>query len=437
MPLTEILARTPLFRRASTLALATLLAFQAGCTSLEPKAPRPELQATLGRVAVVAAPVSAEIRLEGFPGGPVSGAVQGAAGGFVWCLAGAAKGSCTGAVCGATAVLAIGVCGVAAAVGAAAGAAAAPSPRDVERARESLLASLSADTVQTSLRDEVLGAAAARGPALPGPSPAPGVADRADYRALRGEGIDTVLEVSLTEVRLQAYLAEGHGLRMEARARLVRTLDDGEAHATAFTHLGPRMPLSAWWADGGKALLQALADGYAALGNQIDENVFILFPFPDRQPHGAGFLSAAFGLAPIEPPTRAQLVGAPFVGDALEWVKAAGSRPTLRWESFPRASDRQADPEAMGRVRRVRYDLLVWREANLAPAELVYRREGLPEAEHRLETRLASGTRHFWTVRARFELDGRERVTEWGVTHFRAFGAVTPASPFAYRFRTP
>ncbi len=430
---------TTLARRIATPALALLLALQAACTSVEPRAPRPELQATLGQVAVVAAPASAEIHLRGFPGGPASGAAAGAAGGFAGCLAGMAKGSCTGAVCGAVAVLAVGVCGVVAAVGAVAGAAAAPAARDVEKARETLLSSLSADTVQTSLRDEVLGAAATRGPALrgPPPAPAPGAAGKADYRALRAEGIDTVLEVSLTEVALEGYPPEGLGLRMEARARLVRTSDEGEAFSAAFTHLGPRMALSDWWADDGRALLRALADGYAALGSQIDENVFVLFPFPDRQPHGAGFLSAAFGLAPVEPPTRGQLVGAPLVGDAFEWAKAAGSPPTLRWEAFPRESDRQADPESVGRVRRVRYDLRVWREANLAPAELVYRREGLPEAEHRLETRLAPGTRHFWTVRARFELDGRERVSEWGVTHFRAFGAVTPASPFAYRFRTP
>jgi hypothetical protein len=50
----------------------------------------------------------------------------------------------------------------------------------------------------------------------------------------------------------------------------------------------------------------------------------------------------------------------------------------------------------------------------LAPAGIVYRRDGLASPTHTLETALSPGTRYFWTVRARFELDGRERVTEWG-----------------------
>jgi hypothetical protein len=91
----------------------------------------------------------------------------------------------------------------------------------------------------------------------------------------------------------------------------------------------------------------------------------------------------------------------------------------------------------MGRVKNVRYDLIIVRERNLAPAEVVYRREGLPEAHHALETSLSSGTHYFWTVRARFELDSRERVTEWGSTHYMARERYSAPSHLSYRFKTP
>jgi hypothetical protein len=91
----------------------------------------------------------------------------------------------------------------------------------------------------------------------------------------------------------------------------------------------------------------------------------------------------------------------------------------------------------MARVRNVRYELVIAREHQLAPAEIVYRREALPRPEHTLETPLAPGTNYFWTVRARFELDGRERVTPWGSTHLAPRETWTVPSRYTYRFSTP
>jgi hypothetical protein len=46
--------------------------------------------------------------------------------------------------------------------------------------------------------------------------------------------------------------------------------------------------------------------------------------------------------------------------------------------------------------------------------------------------------RFFWTVRARFELDGRERVTEWSATHWPAANdELSVPSRACFRFRTP
>jgi len=44
--------------------------------------------------------------------------------------------------------------------------------------------------------------------------------------------------------------------------------------------------------------------------------------------------------------------------------------------------------------------------------------------------------RHFWTMRARFELDGATRVTGWGSDHYMGRDSMTAPSRFSYRFRT-
>ena len=180
-----------------------------------------------------------------------------------------------------------------------------------------------------------------------------------------------------------------------------------------------------------------LEAGYSGLGEHIYESVFVLYPFPDRDPHGAGLLAAAFGLAPLAPRTRGQLSGDPLIGTRFEWTAVASLRPTLEWERFPRPGDLRAAPDDMARVRRVRYDLVIAREGDGIPGDIVYRRDGLDAARHRLDVPLAPDTRYFWTVRARFELDGRERLTEWASTHYVARDQFNAPSRFSFRFRTP
>ena len=148
-------------------------------------------------------------------------------------------------------------------------------------------------------------------------------------------------------------------------------------------------------------------------------------------------MSAAFGLAPITPPTRGPMTGDRFIGSLFEWYAVDGLRPRFRWEAFPRPSDISAAPEEMKRVSNVRYDLLVAKEENMAPGAIIYRQQGLPSPEHAINLSLQPDARYFWTVRARFDLDGRSRVTEWGSTHFAVREQIAAPSRNSYRFRTP
>jgi hypothetical protein len=191
-------------------------------------------------------------------------------------------------------------------------------------------------------------------------------------------------------------------------------------------HTGPLHTIKAWSENDGARLVAALKAGYESLGAHIYDSVFLLYPFRDREWQAGSIFVAAYGLAPIEP--------AVF---GLLGVRVDSLQPTLRWQAFPRAQDLAAAPQDMARVRNVRYDLVIARNENLAPAEIVYRREALPRPDHAPETPLAPRTDYFWTVRARFELDGRERVTSWGYTEHEQRERWTVPSRFSYRFRTP
>jgi hypothetical protein len=56
---------------------------------------------------------------------------------------------------------------------------------------------------------------------------------------------------------------------------------------------------------------------------------------------------------------------------------------------------------------------MIWHAAGPNLADLVYRREHLTEPIHTLEILLEPNVRYFWTVRARFTVDGKTKVTEW------------------------
>lgn len=131
----------------------------------------------------------------------------------------------------------------------------------------------------------------------------------------------------------------------------------------------------------------------------------------------------------------------------MPWVDSLQS--TLRWEAFPRPADLEGDREGrLSRIRNVTYDLRIWKfkAGSLPflwyPGELIYLRSALLVPTHRIELKLEPNTRYLWSVRARFELDGQQRVTEWGALlkyNGREYDPRTAQIPALnyYRFWTP
>lgn len=151
---------------------------------------------------------------------------------------------------------------------------------------------------------------------------------------------------------------------------------------------------------------------------------------------GCATRSAVFGLEPEYPQAlQKSSLGSPPHG--LISVKVDSLTPEFKWESLP--------VEKFGKdaeVRGVAYELRVFLSKDGHPGGLAYYRDGLKEARHKMEEPLSPGTDYLWTVRARFLLNGKERVTEWSSSKHppgytaRVRSSIVP-DPNYHRFRTP
>jgi hypothetical protein len=143
--------------------------------------------------------------------------------------------------------------------------------------------------------------------------------------------------------------------------------------------------------------------------------------------------------------------------DILDSPRVDSLQPNLHWQSFPGEHQQHLFaaivpfvPVDLARVRDVAYELRIWTVVAGAAGPLVYERNGLTEPSHRLEIALKPDTRYYWSVRARFKLDGEPRVSEWSLVQVpcsreygdycaraeaRNIGRIPPNNH--YRFRTP
>jgi hypothetical protein len=124
------------------------------------------------------------------------------------------------------------------------------------------------------------------------------------------------------------------------------------------------------------------------------------------------------GLKPETPPARSD-----------GCAPVTSRQPTLRWQAFLAA--REATESVPG-LCGITYELKVWVADHDAPGKLVYVREGLPEPSHTVQEPLSTATTYFWSIRARFLLNGMPRVTDWG-QQLRMLIPVSDPQPFDSR----
>jgi hypothetical protein len=139
------------------------------------------------------------------------------------------------------------------------------------------------------------------------------------------------------------------------------------------------------------------------------------------------------GLRALYPQQRMILFVDPPPG---AFVPVDSLRPTLKWESFPRSRDLAGSmADVYSRIGDVRYELVL---AEAGSPDGVYRRDGLKEASHKVETPLKSRTKYLWTVRACFRIGEEPRCTEWGaISDWEGSAVWHPNFSASYRFETP
>ncbi len=124
---------------------------------------------------------------------------------------------------------------------------------------------------------------------------------------------------------------------------------------------------------------------------------------------GCSYKASVYGLRPLYPPVR---MGAMFSGQngQLEYPVVDFTHVALKWQAFAALPTEVGQPSGPTNIT---YDLRIWEAHNGSPGKVVYERRALPVPQHELERPLTPNTRYFWSVRARFEINGETRLGDW------------------------
>ena len=243
--------------------------------------------------------------------------------------------------------------------------------------------------------------------------------------SVKGEKFSTLeihnITVSLMPVQLDIRDIEIHPMRRVTPRTFVRLVEpaNGSVLVEVFfmDESGLIRPIEEWMADDAKLLRSEVAGALPRLARTVVTELFMLQQFQPRTiDHSSLQEMVLWGMRPIQPQMK------------LSWRKDDVSEttrtPTLQWESFP-GND-------------VTYDLRIWPvdskvvflKGNIdMVGDIGLNLEGLTEPSYTLETPLEPSKTYYWSVRAHFETDGKQQVTDWSRVEFGKIGVY-------YKFRT-
>lgn len=265
-------------------------------------------------------------------------------------------------------------------------------------------------------------------------------ADSASY-APNGSGAYTsLLELDVLEYRFDGSGAVGAPVCLTMKTHARKLAAPGAALVDEFTYvrrLGCHT-VDDWSANAGTRMHDAIMQGNRVTAENIVQEFYLAYhpprpPAPDPQRVVPDFV-----LAPIYPPPPQVYLDlnlfprkrdTPAFG-GMHFQDVDTLRPQFAWESFPRALDRPDDDADS--FTDVRYDLRLYRGdptagVAIAPGRLVTEVEGITEPFYQLGSDLDACGWYFWTVRARFRLNGMRRATEWGGGYHTAGGSYFPS----------
>jgi len=392
-------------RRA--LVVALLASVQSACATLEPASYKPPVAedvrasaATVEVVSMVAATDDTPPRLDvpiGQGQEAAKGAATGAGAGFLAGVMVSAAGGPLGPVLAPIVIPAFTIGGMAG--GSAAGWSVAVPAKDAAAANAALSRS------RSDLSAEVARRIALRLPSVGKVAAAPDGTGTPDLR----------IEVSVDRWGLAGGAGSDPltGFFVRTSYRVVKGSDNTTVAEGNFVEGGPQRTVSEWTRDDAALLSGAVDATLSRVAEAIVDGTFLVHNF--RVSTGGLPRGEVCGLKPIAPRPLYRF------GPYESGPRHVGSlTPRLVWESFPRRQDVEDDTaNILARVSDIRYDLRIWTNEHGGPGDVVYERTGLAltakdeAVDHEMETPLAADSSYLWSVRARFTLDGKERVTRW------------------------
>ena len=125
--------------------------------------------------------------------------------------------------------------------------------------------------------------------------------------------------------------------------------------------------------------------------------------------------SQTYGLKPLYPENR--MSSGAFGRSVILFTEVDSLQPLLRWEPFPPSEDKELyGKEFSESITNISYDIRIWLSYNDSPGLIIYSETGLPEPQFELQKPLLYCSKYFWSIRARFEIEGKTRVTDWSIS---------------------
>lgn len=367
-----------------------------------------------GRIGLVSASFAPEIEIPEFvsaEGGAAIGIVTGGSLGALTALVPIWACFLAPPACPAVAPYVLGGAAAGGAVGAAIGSA---DEETVIAVRKSLGPVIEKQLVQDALRARVMAYAEQNGlgrfAVIDDPRPST-PEEFIDYRPLSADGIDTVLETRLLHLKFRkmSLLSDNFRPIAVAQARVIRVRDQTVLKTLTYGVWGEEAVLDTWVEDRGRRIQAWAAYAYATLAEYILFETILGYRYgSDEVPRGLVGLTG-HGLRPEFPALNATV-------DTL--------RPDFRWEPLDGAKQ-SADDKTPENIQDVKYEIQIFAALRtdrylhgieLVPELLggpIYSSSALVNPRHRIDKSLAPCTKYFWTVRARFRIDGQLRLTEW------------------------
>jgi hypothetical protein len=263
------------------------------------------------------------------------------------------------------------------------------------------------------------------------------------YRPTSGERLDTVVELSLLSLEAVVTGAKGNLISVQAnfRVRVVNASDgkvlDGFIHRSIATRTydewmkdNARMladVIQTWYREFAEAVVDEFFLNYRPVGEAAGKTAQQETKKADTYSWEPPIILAEYILQPLYPLYGEVRPGAPSLYPPSGWYKVLevdGSEPTFRWEAFPKLKELR-DASAGARITDVKYDLRIFNfrygdasRRYYAVDKQIYQVTGLTEPKFTLFGFFKPCHVYFWTVRARFLLDGTRQATEWSGTYY-------------------